>query len=224
MDGCASDKQADGLLTVVLLGCLLPIFAIFCPEQVGKPIHILATDSLRCVQFFIQDGSTNTDDDSSSSALINAADEEPSECFVDAEERLQIAADGRAWGASKMLCCFTSGGSQFQSLGSPKFGSMLWQSTGGFKFLTRTLSGALLPPIATDLQGRLTVVLDLDGAQPPSNCTTSSDGRYFPDVLQACHVDVLHLGEFVPRFTAYAQQLHVQHVLVKYDAKGLTAR
>jgi hypothetical protein len=112
------------------------------------------------------------DEDSSSSALIHAADEEDRECFSDTEARLQIATDRSTWSgasmpsssSSSMLCCFTSTG-RFQPLGSPKFGSMLWQSTGGFKFLSRTLSGALLPPQPVELQGRLTVVLDLDGAQ-----------------------------------------------------------
>ena len=127
---------------------------------------------MRLVQIFLQETTTRTDDDSSSSALIHAADEEPSKGFGNEEETLQISTDSTAWGgASKMLCCLTSGGGQFQSLGSPKLGSILWQSTNGLKLLGRSLSGALLPPMAPHLQGRLTVVLDLDGTQPVSNGT-----------------------------------------------------
>lgn len=138
-------------------------------------IHIVISGRM---QFYIQDGLATADDEGSSSALINA-DAAPSEHTLQTEERLQIrTSDNAGVAASKlpssMLCCFTSG-SNFQSLGSPKFGSLLWQGSGSFKFLTRTLSGSLLPPMDTEMQGRLTVVLDLDGAQEHHLPDISSD-------------------------------------------------
>lgn len=78
--------------------------------------------------------------------------------------------------ASKMLCCFNSASAYLQRTVQSQ--SDFWGGTTALHAVARRFSRDLLGPISQDCSGRLTVVLDLDGAISAVSCCAPHGAKH----------------------------------------------